>query len=51
VGVSAGGAHHLTEGNSFGFDEVGSTENLVLEAISITIAPFFSHCGRISLAG
>jgi hypothetical protein len=51
VGVSAGGVHHLREGNSFGFEKVGSTENLVLEAISIIIAPFCSHCGRISLAG
>jgi hypothetical protein len=51
MGVSAGGAHHLREGNSFGLEEVGSTENLVLEAISITIVPFCSHCGRISLAG
>jgi hypothetical protein len=51
VGVSAGGAHHLRKGNSFFFEEVRSTTNLVLEAISITIAPFCSHCGRISLAG
>jgi hypothetical protein len=40
VRVSVGGAHHLRKGSSFFFEEVGSTANLVLGAISIIIAPF-----------
>jgi hypothetical protein len=49
-GFSVGGAHHLRKGDSFCFEEVRSIAKLVLEVISITIAPFCSSCGRISLA-
>jgi hypothetical protein len=51
VRVSERGAHHLRKGNLFFFEVVGSIENIVIEFISITIAPFCSHWGRISLTG
>jgi hypothetical protein len=49
-GFPAGGALHLRKEVSFCFEEVRSTAKLFPEVISITIAPFYSSCWRISLA-
>jgi hypothetical protein len=49
VRISTRGAHHLRKGSSFCFEEVRSTANLVLRAISIIIASFCSHWRRIAL--